>query len=91
VIKFAGTPVYCLDWYCRNTANNSVWGNILGYYRTCCDNGTSAYAYAIGHDSASPKPHVIFDNYPLRRDTLFHKGKAGIVKDMIDRDNLCIG
>ena len=59
--------------------------------RPSCHDSTTTNSYAIGNNCPRSQPNVIFDNDPLSRDTLIDKWLFGIIKNMIDRNNLCLG
>jgi hypothetical protein len=87
-IRLIGSTFDNLDWLRGHTPHNGVRRNILRNHRARRNDGTFAYCDPVGNDGAGPQPNIILDHNPLRRNALVHEWAPGIVKDMVDCDDL---
>jgi hypothetical protein len=72
------------------TGDDGMWGNILG--DDCTGSHDSAFTNAdpVCHDGVGSQPDIIFDHDSGGGDPLLDKRLAGIVKNVVDCDQLSV-
>src|SRR5690606_18264338 len=71
-----------------HAGHDSVRRHVTGDDGSGGDHGAPADAHAVGDDDVGAEPDVILDDDPFRGDALLDKGAGGVVKDVVDGDNL---
>lgn len=87
-VSSADTAINLFDQFCRDAAHNRVRRNILRDHGSGSDDRPLPHSNPVGDHRTRTQPHIIFYDNALCGNTLVNKRLVGIVKDMVDRNDL---
>src|SRR5258708_13235677 len=75
----------------RHSANHRMRRHIVRHHGPSRNHCSPSDVHAAGDHRARPHPPLIFDDDPLTPDALLNKWSPGIIKNMVDGNNLGVG